>query len=749
MTPVAEVPSPRRVHPVARFIVSERRWIALAWFVVSVFLLRRAPDATTKLAIGGASVDESQAAWVDNAFATRFASPFAAFAVLVMTGVPSVADSAGVALLQEISDSLLQLPNVVRLRSYLNAHERAFVNDRGTYLLVALRPDTSHENRGEPSILALRAATERMQQDIRKRYPNASFLWTGSAAIDYDVRLTSSDDASAAERRVLPLTLMLLVAVFGSVVAAFLPIAVGALATGLSLGAAVLISQHYPLVILLQNVVTMLGLGVGVDYALLTVSRFREGLADGCTAEEAAMQAAHHAGHTVVLSGTAVAIGFVSLLLVPATELRSIAVGGALVVLLSVLVATTLLPGLLAWIGARIDMGLVRRSRGAVNGMARWRRWGRWVALHPMLVLVVGAAPLVALAWQARRLSSDIPSANWLPPRMESTIGASALQQMGQSGVVQTVRVLVELPAAHRATSEEGWQAIRTLSRTFERDARIASVRSLPLLLAAEHPSPTLFAFLPALARGTYLSRDERLALIDLVPKEAETPGRLTRYVRELRSMDIGSLTGLAGTRIFVGGLPAQNADYQDAIGGSVTGVIGLVVIGTFFALMIGFRSPLIAIKAVALNCLSVAAAVGASVLVFQDGHGVRLLGLAAPIDGLFPAVSIIVFCIVFGLSMDYEVFLVSRVAEGVREGLSDREALVEGLARTGGIITSAALVMLIVFAGFALGDFLIIKILGFTLAVAVLLDATLVRMAVGPALLRIAGRWNWWPGVR
>jgi len=213
--------------------------------------------------------------------------------------------------------------------------------------------------------------------------------------------------------------------------------------------------------------------------------------------------------------------------------------------------------------------------------------------------------------------------------------------------------------------------------------------------------------------------------------------------------MDIGSLTGLAGTRIFVGGLPAQNADYQDAIGGSVTGVIGLVVIGTFFALMIGFRSPLIAIKAVALNCLSVAAAVGASVLVFQDGHGVRLLGLAAPIDGLFPAVSIIVFCIVFGLSMDYEVFLVSRVAEGVREGLSDREALVEGLARTGGIITSAALVMLIVFAGFALGDFLIIKILGFTLAVAVLLDATLVRMAVGPALLRMAGRWNWWPGVR
>jgi RND superfamily putative drug exporter len=221
------------------------------------------------------------------------------------------------------------------------------------------------------------------------------------------------------------------------------------------------------------------------------------------------------------------------------------------------------------------------------------------------------------------------------------------------------------------------------------------------------------------------------------------------RLVRQLRSVDAAAVSGLSGVHLRVGGLPAFNADYQDAIGGSVTRVIALVVGGTFVALLIGFRSLLVPLKAVALNLLSVAAAFGAAVLVFQDGYGARLFGLAAPVDGLFPAVPIIVFCIVFGLSMDYEVFLVSRVAECVRRGMPDAGALAEGMARTGGVITSAALVMIVVFAGFALGDFLLIKILGFCLGAAVLVDATVVRMAIGPALLRLAGRWNWWPARR
>ena len=177
--------------------------------------------------------------------------------------------------------------------------------------------------------------------------------------------------------------------------------------------------------------------------------------------------------------------------------------------------------------------------------------------------------------------------------------------------------------------------------------------------------------------------------------------------------------------------------------------VVLLIVVGSFVALLLGFRSLLGAFKAVALNLFSVAAAMGVTVLVFQQGYGSEWLGVAHPLDGLFPAVPIIVFCVVFGLSMDYEVFLFSRVAEGIRKGMSNRDAVVHGLSQTAGIISSAALVMVVVFAGFAMGDFLVIKILGFSLAVAILFDATLVRLAIGPALLQLGGRWNWWPGIR
>jgi len=193
--------------------------------------------------------------------------------------------------------------------------------------------------------------------------------------------------------------------------------------------------------------------------------------------------------------------------------------------------------------------------------------------------------------------------------------------------------------------------------------------------------------------------------------------------------------------------LPAFNRDYERAIAGRFVQVVALIISATFIVLAIGFRSILVPLKAIVLNLLAVAAAFGAVTLVFQDGIGASLLGLAGPLDAIFPAIPVLVFCIVFGLSMDYEVFLVARVREARLAGLGEREAIAHGLSRTGGLITSAAAIMIVVFGAFMLGDFLLIKMLGFALAVAVLLDATVMRLAVSPALLTLAGRWNWWPG--
>lgn len=195
-----------------------------------------------------------------------------------------------------------------------------------------------------------------------------------------------------------------------------------------------------------------------------------------------------------------------------------------------------------------------------------------------------------------------------------------------------------------------------------------------------------------------------------------------------------------------VGGLPALNADYDETVHQHLPGVMCGVIGGSVLALLLGLRSLFAAMKAIALNLLSVGAAFGALVLVFQEGHGSRLLGVAGATGHVFTIIPILSFAIVFGLSMDYEVFLVSRILEERRRGLSERAAIAEGLANTGRLITSAAAIMIAVFAGFTLGNFLVLKMLGFTLAVAVLIDATLVRMIIGPALLQIAGDWNWWP---
>jgi RND superfamily putative drug exporter len=203
----------------------------------------------------------------------------------------------------------------------------------------------------------------------------------------------------------------------------------------------------------------------------------------------------------------------------------------------------------------------------------------------------------------------------------------------------------------------------------------------------------------------------------------------------------------LRGTHIRVGGIPAFNADYRTALTGRFVTLAGIVVVTTLVVLGIALKSVLIPLKAVALNLLSVTAAFGAMVLVFGDGIGIRFLGHEAAPGGTFPMIPVLVFCIVFGLSMDYELFLVSRVREARRAGRDTSAAIVEGVARTGGVITSAAAIMIVVFGAFTLGDVLLIQMLGFALAVTVLIDATVVRMTIGPALLQLAGRWNWWPG--
>jgi len=746
----------------AAWVVRRRRWVLAAWAVAFVLLAPAAARVERVLDVS-AHVDGSESAAVDATLRTRFATPFAHYAVLVATGLPRPATPAGRAALGEVVAAVRGVAGVTGTLSHLDAGDPMFDPPRGGGTFVLVGFDGTRGGPLDAMIPRLRAATERAAARMRPAHPHVALRWTGDVALNHDLRRTSAAEAQRAELRALPLTLALLVVAFGAVVAALLPAAAAVLAITVALGLAAVVGARWPLSILLQNVVTMLGLGLGVDYALLMLARFREELAAGHDRVAAAVRAAGGAGHTVLLSAAAVLIGFAGLLLIPLNELRAVAVGGALVVVAAALAAVTLLPALLAMLGARVDLGRVslgrmplgrvgrRRPAPAPAGTGptgeRWRRWGSWVTRHPGLVLAAAGAPLLLLAAEARRLETTLPRANWLPPRMESARALDDLTGMDRAGVAQALRVVVELPPGTSVLEADGWQAVARVSRALAADPRVGRVQSLPIVVPLAQPSFLATSLIPTPVRRTFVSTDQRAGVVEVLPASGASFPALTRLVRDLRARDAAALTGVPGARLLVGGMPAFNADYEDAVAGRLGTVVALVVGGTLAALCVGFRSVLVPLKAVALNLVSVAAALGAVVLVFQDGRGGALVGVDAPLGGLFPALPALVFCLVFGLSMDYEVFLVARVAEARRAGLGERAAVAEGLAHTGGVITSAAAIMVVVFAAFVLGDFLMIKVLGFALATAVLLDATVVRLAVSPALLALAGRWNWWPG--
>lgn len=729
-------------YSLASFVIARRWWVIGAWLTAGLAVMPSAARVEERLEVA-ASVPGSESARVQKLIATRFPAAFPTYAVVVVTGVPSPATSEGRALLTGLREEVSKLPVVSRTLSYLDAADSGFVGPRGeTYMVVGLE---TRSGRPDAVVPELRHASETFASQLRRQYPELALRWTGEIALNYDLRKASASDARNAERKVLPITAALLVAAFGAIAAAVLPVIAGVVAISMTLGAAVLLTNFWPLSLLLQNVVAMLGLGLGIDYALLVVGRFREALREGNMSSDAARIAAAKAGHTIVVSGAAVAIAFSALFIVPVNEIRSIAVGGLLVIVIAVLLSISLLPALLSILGTRIEAARVRAPAPA-SGSETWRRWGHFVCAHPLVVLLIAGAPLGVIGLQTGRMTSDLPRGDWLPREMESSKALHTLSDMKTSGIVNAVRVVVELPKNATWDSPAGWEALRRASGQIAGDPRVARVRSLPTATGMLTPNFEVLARLPADVRGSMASADGRTALIEVIPSEAAGARGAGELVRDLREKS-STLLGIPGSTVSIGGLPALNVDYEASTVGHFPPIVLLVVGATLVSLLVAFRSVLVAVKAVALNLFSVAAAFGAVVLVFQDGHGIRTMGLDAALGGTFPAIPIIVFCVVFGLSMDYEVFLVARIAESKDAGMSDDDAIVEGLARTGGIISSAAAIMITVFAAFTLGDFVLIKILGFALSVAVLIDATVMRLAIGPALLKLGGRWNWWPG--
>ncbi len=566
----------------------------------------------------------------------------------------------------------------------------------------------------------------------------------GDAPLAYDFDTLLAGDLRRSEVVSLPLALILLVIVFGSGVAALLCLGVGVLAVLGGVGATLALAHAADVSTYAVNVVTLVGLGIAIDYSLFVVTRFREELArDGDVARSLATTMAT-AGRAIAFSGITVAIGLGGLLFYNGTALVSMGYAGAIVVAASVIYALTFLPAMLAILGPRVNRLRVPILQPRPLGEGLWHRLATWVMRRPWLVLLPTVALLVAGGTPFLSITLANSDVQQLPVTAESRIGAELLQTSFPNAGQNTIEAVLQFDQG-APTSPANVAAAYQLSRRLAALAGVVAVRSyvdvVPGLTAGGYQQ--LYqrppSRLPAAARQVITRQTgAHIAVLDVQTPYLTTSDAAHQLVRTIRAAD-----GIAGGSVLVTGDTAFDIDLVNYMVQHTPLAVAFVVVSTFAVLLLLLRSIALPLKAVLMNALSLSAAFGALVWIFEQGHLSGFLGFTP--GALDPTIPVLLFCIVFGLSMDYEVFLLTRMQEAYRRSGDNRTAVAAGLERSGRIVTGAAAIMACVFLAFALASVVTIKAIGLGMAVAVVVDATLVRALVVPALMRLLGRVNWW----
>jgi RND superfamily putative drug exporter len=547
---------------------------------------------------------------------------------------------------------------------------------------------------------------------------------------------------------ILPFVAVLLLLVFGSVVAALLPLVVGGLAIGGAMAGTFLLARFVSVSIYAPNIVSMIGLGVAIDYSLFVVSRFREELRE-CPAPEALARTLATAGRAILFSGLTVAIGLLGLVFLGLGNFRSVAWAGTLVVGLAVLYGLTTLPALLAVLGSRVNALRVPWLRPDLPGSERglWHYVATVVMARPWHVLVPVVAVLLLLGLPFLHLRTGSGDATALPPNAESRRGQELLAREFPGGDGSRIIVVLDAGQASPLAAERVAQAF-ALSRWLAARPHVARVQSFvdldPSLGLATYKT---IAALPRDQRPPELTAalrrlvGEHIAVMAVDTSVRPGSDDARDLVREIRQ----SHPPFDG-EVLVAGQTAFDLDFIGLVERRALLTVGLVVLVTSVVLFLLLDSVLLPLKAVVMNLLSLTASCGALVWIFQDGHLAGWLGFTpGPIQTATP---LIMFCLVFGLSMDYEVLLLSRVREEYERTGDNARAVAAGLERTGRLITGAAAIMAAVFFGFGMARSVIVQAVGIGIGIAVVVDATIVRALLVPATMRLMGRWNWWrPG--
>ncbi len=702
------------------------RWpIVLFWLALLIVSAPFALRVSSHLKAGfGAAKTESQAA-IDLG-RQEFGTTGATVTLVFQDASLRADDPAYQARVQETMSPLREVPEVVRIETAKTTSP----DGRTSYATVYLNSEVDTSMRLSDRLTAL------------LRPPEGMRAWaTGGIPIFADINRLSEQDLRRAETISLPLVLLALLLVFGGLVAAGLPTIVGAVSVVISLAAMSGLARATDVSIFALNIVSFLGLGLAIDYSLLIVSRFREEL-EAHDKEEAIARALSTSGRAILFSGATSFLGLAGLLLFKFMLLRSIGIGGMLVVSMSMLLAMTLLPAVLSLVGGKINALSVLPRRKA-RGESAWRRIALWVMKYPLAVAVPLVVLLVVLGAPFLRVRLGEPWEAMLPPGTQSREGWSVAARELGPGELSPVFVLAKAQNGPLDPASVG--ALYDLTRAVAADPRVQRVESIvnldPSLNKAQYQylysNPAMWP--PALQEGLKSSTSARVTTVRIFSKYGPTAPETEGLIKWLRGMEPGG-----GLELVVGGSPANVMDSIEGMYRDFPWAAAFVIGTIYVALLVLFRSVVLPLKAVLMNALSIFASYGALVFIFQEGHFQRLLGFH-PSGFTEPTIPILMFCILFGLSMDYEVFLLSRVKEAHDAGKDNEQSVAEGLERTGGIITSAALILVLVSASFATAGVVLIKALGIGIAIAILLDATLVRALLVPALMRVLGEWNWW----
>ncbi|HEX8032602.1 MAG TPA: MMPL family transporter [Ktedonobacterales bacterium] len=735
------------------------RWLVIALWVAGVVVsIPFAAKLSTVLTGGGYTFNGSESNKVANILTNTLHQPASQLLVVFQSQDTPVTDPSYQSEVSDFIGKAQDFPHVTSVTQ--NPGGQQSRDGFTTYVIV------NFDGSGD--------AVEHQLSDFRKLLPSASsgpakVYLTGNPAVYDTFTQVTQEDSARAEEAALPIALLVLLIVFGTFVASLMPLILAVVAVPVALALIYPIALHNETSVFVTNIASIVGLGISIDYSLFMTRRFRDELAQGRGVRDAIGWTVATAGEAILFSGLTVIIGFIGLMLIGIQFMTSLGIGGAVVVSVAVTAALTLLPALLGAFGARINalrLPLIGKLTAPTprNGQAEerpgfWHAWAMGVMRRPVLIVLAVIVLLLAMGWPLLSLNIGTPSSSSLPAGTEARLGLDILNQQFPATNENPVVIVAQTPDGSGILSPDNLSKVDNLTRWIAAQPHVTGVISLTQLPAAPgSPSFSEAQLAQIYSTGAY-AKDPRLAGLQQFVRQNVSGGTTVITVKTDAKIDsaegkalidhlrAGDKDAGQGLVVQVGGFQAVSLDFNRYLYDNFPKAILFILVATYVLLLIMFRSLLLPLKAVLMNVLSVSAAYGMLVFVFQWGNLSNLLNFTS--DGFVEStIPILLFCILFGLSMDYEVFLLSRIREEWLRTGNNRFAVARGLEKTGGVITSAALLFVIVAGAFTFTRIIITKEIGLGMTVAVLVDATIIRTLLVPATMRLLGRWNWWlPG--